>query len=170
MTSKTATAGSDAGRQAVLDVLARLYRAWGAGDAEAFVADYTEDASVIQPGVYEKDREEIRMNIAAAFGGPLNGSRVAARPVDVRFLTGDTAIVVSEDGIIFPGQDAVASERLVRATWVLVRRDGGLAHRLLPQQPRQLGCRLPGTGRSLPRSRPAPGSERSGSATALPRS
>jgi len=28
-------------------------------------------------------------------------------------------------GIIFPGQDAVASERLVRATWVLVRRDGG---------------------------------------------
>jgi uncharacterized protein (TIGR02246 family) len=43
--------------------------------------------------------------------------------VDVRFLTDDTAIVVSEGGIIFPGQDAVASERLVRATWVLVRRD-----------------------------------------------
>jgi uncharacterized protein (TIGR02246 family) len=36
-----------------------------------------------------------------------------------------TSIVVSEDGILFPGQDAVASERLVRATWVLVRRDGG---------------------------------------------
>jgi uncharacterized protein (TIGR02246 family) len=125
MTSTTATAGSDADRQAVLDVLARLYRAWEAGDAEAFVADYTEDASVIQPGVYEKDREEIRTTIAAGFAGPLSGSRVAARPVDVRFLTGDTAIVVSEDGIIFPGQDAVASERRVRATWVLVRRDGG---------------------------------------------
>jgi len=68
---------------------------------------------------------QIRSNVAAAFAGPLNGSRVAARPVNVRFLTGDTAIVVSEDGIIFPGQDAVASERLVRATWVLVRRDGG---------------------------------------------
>ncbi len=125
MTSKTTTAGSDADRQAVLDVLARLYRAWEAGDAETFVADYTDDASVIQPGVYEKDREEIRTNIAAAFAGPLNGSRVAAHPVDVRFLTDDTAIVVSEDGIIFPGQDAVANERLVRATWVLVRRDGG---------------------------------------------
>jgi SnoaL-like domain len=36
-----------------------------------------------------------------------------------------TAIVVSEDGIIFPGQDAAASERLVRATWLLVRHDGG---------------------------------------------
>jgi len=125
VTSTTATAGSDAGRQAVLDVLARAYQAWEAGDAEAFVAGYTEDASVIQPGVYEKDRQEIRTNMAAAFAGPLSGSRVAARPVDVRFLTGDTAIVVSEDGIIFPGQDAVASERLVGATLVLGRRDGG---------------------------------------------
>ena len=123
MTSKTTTAGSDAARQAVLDVLARVYQAWEAGDAEAFVADYTEDASVIQPGVYEKDREEIRTNIAAAFAGPLNGSRVAAHPVDIRFVTDDTAIVISEDGIIFPGQDAVASGGLVRATWVLVRRD-----------------------------------------------
>ena len=125
MTSKTTTAGSDADRQAVLDVLARVYQAWEAGDGEAFVAGYTDDASVIQPGVYEKDREEIRTTIAAAFAGPLKGSRVVARPVDVRFLTDDTAVVVSEGGIVFPGQDAVASERLVRATWVLVRRGGG---------------------------------------------
>ena len=80
MTSKTTTAGSDADRQAVLDVLAHVYLAWEAGDAEAFVADYTEDASVIQPSVYEKDREEIRTNMAAAFAGPLSGSRVASRP------------------------------------------------------------------------------------------
>ncbi len=157
MTSKTTTA--DADRQAVLDVLARVYQAWEAGDAEAFVADYTADASVIQPGVYEKDREEIRTNIAAAFAGPLKGSRVAAHPVDVRFLTADTAIVVSEDGIIFPGQYAVASERLVRDLGAGQARRR-LAHRLLPQQPRQLGCRLPGTGRSLPGSLPAPGSKR----------
>ena len=123
MTSTTTTA-SDADRKAVLEPLAALYRAWEANDAEAFVADYTDDASVIQPGVYKKDRDEIRTTMAAGFAGPLSGSRVAAHPVDVRFVTDDTAIVVSEDGIIFPGQDAVASERLVRATWVLVRRDG----------------------------------------------
>src|ERR1035438_4175854 len=58
MTSKTTTAGSDTDRQAVLDVLAALYKAWEAGDAETFVADYTDDASVIQPGVYKKDRSE----------------------------------------------------------------------------------------------------------------
>ena len=123
MTSTTTTAGSDADRRAVLEPLAALYGAWEAGDAETFVADYTEDASVIQPGVYKKDREEIRSTMAAGFAGPLKGSRVAAHPVDIRFVTDDTAIVVSEGGIIFPGQDAVASEGLIRATWVLVRRD-----------------------------------------------
>ena len=160
MTSKTATAGSDADRQAVLDVLARLYRAWEAGDAETFVADYTEDAGVIQPGVYEKDREETRTNIAAAFAGPLNGSRVAARPVNVRFLTRDTAIVVSEDGIIFPGQDAVASERLVRATWVLVRRDGAGAS---PPTTTAPPAKAQSSGYGAPPfqgSRPVPGSKR----------
>ena len=125
MTSKTTTAGSDTDRQAILDVLAGLYKAWEANDAEAFVADYTNDASVVQPGVYKKDREEIRATMAAGFAGPLSGSRAADHPEDVRFLTDDTAVVISEGGIIFPGQDAVASERLVRATWVLVRRDGG---------------------------------------------
>jgi uncharacterized protein (TIGR02246 family) len=114
MTSTTTTAGTDADRQAIRDVLADLYKAWAAGDAEAFVADYTVDATVVQPGVYKKDREEIRTTMAAAFAGPLSGSRATDHPSSIRFLTGDTAIVISEGGIIFPGQDAVASEGRVR--------------------------------------------------------
>ncbi|HXL94961.1 MAG TPA: SgcJ/EcaC family oxidoreductase [Streptosporangiaceae bacterium] len=125
MTSKLITAGSDTDRQAIRDVLARLYKAWEANDAEAFVADYTDDAIVIQPGVFKKDREEIRTTMAAGFTGPLKGSRATDTPVSVRFLTDDTALVVSEGEILFAGQDSVASERTVRATWVLVRRDGG---------------------------------------------
>ena len=124
MTGKTTTAGSDTDRQAIRDVLASLYKAWEAGDADAFVADYTEDATVVQPGVYKKDREEIRTTMAAAFAGPLSGSRATDHPSAIRFLTNDTAIVISQGGIIFPGQDAVTSEGLIRATWVLVRRDG----------------------------------------------
>jgi uncharacterized protein (TIGR02246 family) len=120
----TSTTPEGADHQAILEVLARVYKAWEANDAEAFVADYTDDATVVQPGVYKKSREEIRATMAAGFAGPLKGSRAADQPVNVRFLTGDSAIVVSEGGIMFPGQDAVARERLVRATWVLVRRDG----------------------------------------------
>jgi uncharacterized protein (TIGR02246 family) len=125
MTSTTTTTGSDTDRQAIRDVLARLYQAWEAGDADAFVADYTEDATVVQPGVYKRDREEIRTTMAAAFAGPLNGSRATDDPSAIRFLSDDTALVISEGGIIFPGQDTVASEGLVRASWVLGRRDGG---------------------------------------------
>jgi uncharacterized protein (TIGR02246 family) len=125
MNSKTTSAGTDTDRRAILDVLAGVYNAWEANDADAFVADYTEDASVVQPGIYKKDREEIRATMAAGFAGPLSGSRAIDHPTDVRFLTDDTAVVISEGGIVFPGQDAVASKGLVRATWVLVRRDGG---------------------------------------------
>jgi uncharacterized protein (TIGR02246 family) len=124
MTSEASTTASDADRQAVLDVLKRGYVAWEANDAEALVANYLDDASVVQPGRYKKDREEIRTTMAAGFAGPLQGSRAFDHPQDIRFLTDDTAIVVSEGGIVFPGQDVVPSEALVRATWVLAKRDG----------------------------------------------
>ncbi|HEY1832361.1 MAG TPA: SgcJ/EcaC family oxidoreductase [Acidimicrobiales bacterium] len=124
MTNKTAATTSSADQQAVLDVLKRGYVAWEANDAEAFVAGYLDDASVVQPGIYKKDREEILTTMAAGFAGPLQGSRAFDHPRDIRFLTDETAIVVSEGGIIFPGQDVVPTEALVRATWVLVNRDG----------------------------------------------
>jgi uncharacterized protein (TIGR02246 family) len=124
MTSKTSTTATDTDRQAVLDVLKRGYEAWGANDVEAFVACYLDDASVVQPGVYKKDREEIRTSMAAGFAGPLKGSRVSDQPQDIRFLTDETAIVVSEGAIIFPGQDDAPREAMVRATWVLAKRNG----------------------------------------------
>jgi uncharacterized protein (TIGR02246 family) len=122
MTSKTI--GSKADQHAVLGVLKGVYEAWEANDAEAFVADYLDDASVVQPGVYKKDRQEIQSTMAGGFAGPLKGSRVIDQPRDVRFLNEDTAIVISEGGIVFPGQNAVPSEGTVRATWVLAKRDG----------------------------------------------
>jgi uncharacterized protein (TIGR02246 family) len=124
MTNKTSATASDADRQAVLDVIKGVYQAWEANDAEALVADYLDHASVVQPGVYKKDRQEIQATMAGAFAGPLKGSRVFNQPRDVRFLNEDTAIVISEGGIVFPGQEAVPSEGTVRATWILAKRDG----------------------------------------------
>ena len=124
MTPKTSTTASGADRQAVVDVLKRGYEAWEANDAEAFVAGYLDDASVVQPGIYKKDREEIRATMAAGFAGRLQGSRAFDHPQDIRFLSDETAIVISEGGIVFPGQDVVRTEALVRATWVLAKRGG----------------------------------------------
>ena len=115
---------TDADRQAVLAVIKAVYVAWEANDADEFVAVYLDDATVVQPGVHKKNRQEIRTTMAAGFGGPLKGSRVVDTPQDVRFVNDETAIVISEGGIVFPGQDVVPSEALVRATWVLAKRDG----------------------------------------------
>ena len=71
----------------MLDVLKGVYEAWEANDAEAFVADYLDDASVVQPGVYKKDRQEIQATMAGGFAGPLKGSRdrpTPRRPVPQR--------------------------------------------------------------------------------------
>jgi uncharacterized protein (TIGR02246 family) len=124
MTNETSATASDADRQAVLDVLKGVYEAWQANDAEAFVADYLDDASVVRPGGYQKNRQEIQSTMAGAFAGPLKGSLVIDQPRDVRFPNEDTAIVISEGGIVFPGQNAVPSEGTIRATWVLATRDG----------------------------------------------
>jgi uncharacterized protein (TIGR02246 family) len=62
--------------------------------------------------------------MAGAFAGPLKGSHMIDQPRDVRFPNEDTAIVISEGGIVFPGKNAVPSEGRVRATWVLAKRDG----------------------------------------------
>jgi uncharacterized protein (TIGR02246 family) len=115
---------TDTDRQAVLAVIQALYAAWEANDADEFVAEYLEDATVVQPGVYKRNRQEIRTTMAALFGGPLKGSRVIDTPQDVRFVSEETAIMVSEGGIVFPGETSCPADRMVRATWVVSKRDG----------------------------------------------
>jgi len=115
---------TDADRRAVLAVIQAGYAAWEANDADEFVAVYLDDATVVQPGVYKKDRQEIRTTMAAGFGGPLKGSRIIDTPQDVRLVNDETAIVVSEGGIVFPGETTCPSARMVRATWVVAKRDG----------------------------------------------
>jgi uncharacterized protein (TIGR02246 family) len=104
-------------------VLQRLYDAWAAGDADAFVQDYTDDATVVMPGVFHSGREAIRASMATGFAGPLKGSRGIDELQDVRVL-GDTAVVVSRAGILMAGEETLPPERQRVATWVLVRQEG----------------------------------------------
>ncbi|GHH69432.1 hypothetical protein GCM10018781_27930 [Kitasatospora indigofera] len=109
---------------AIEAVLAAGYRAWAAGDAEAMVADYTEDATAIMTGSLRDGRDVIRRSMALGFEGPLKGSSTWNKRLSLRFLGEDGAIVVSESGILLPGETEVPDPRKVNATWVLEKRDG----------------------------------------------
>ncbi|MET9405620.1 SgcJ/EcaC family oxidoreductase [Streptomyces sp. NPDC002935] len=107
--------------QDIRSVIDRLYSAWADHDADAFADLYTEDATVVMPGVFHDGREEIRAYMAAAFDGPLKGSRPLDEPRRIRFPRPGTAVVVSEAGILLAGESGLPADRLRRATWVLVR-------------------------------------------------
>jgi uncharacterized protein (TIGR02246 family) len=109
---------------AIKKVLADQYGAWAAGDATAFVADYAEDATVIMPGSYRRNRDEIRQSMTESFATFLKDTKVTDEIQNVRFLGDDYAIAVSKAGILFPGETEVPANRFVYATWVLQRHDG----------------------------------------------
>jgi len=108
--------------EAVQDVLQQLYTAWADNDAEAFAALYTEDGTIIMPGVFHDGRPAILDFWKAAFADRMKGSRGVDEPQSVRIVGGNTAIMISKGGIVMAGQDEPA--RVVRATWVLTKQDG----------------------------------------------
>jgi len=99
---------------AILQVLQGVYDAWDAHDADAFVADYTEDASAVLPGSYRASRAEIRDSMRAGFSGFLKGSTTRGKVLDIRFLTEDAAVVVSEASVVFPGETEVPADRAAK--------------------------------------------------------
>jgi uncharacterized protein (TIGR02246 family) len=109
---------------AIQAVLADSYKAWDAGDADAMVADYTEDATAILPGSLRDGRDAIRQGMAMAFAGPLQGSSTWNKQLSIRFIGDDGAIVISESAILFAGQTEVPESGKVNATWVFEKRDG----------------------------------------------
>lgn len=109
---------------AIKQILVNQYQAWADGDADTFVADYAEEATVIMPGVFRGNREEIRQSQAAAFATYLKGSTVTDDLQSIRFLDENHAVAISKAGILFPGETEVPADRLVNATFVLQKRDG----------------------------------------------
>jgi uncharacterized protein (TIGR02246 family) len=118
------TTSTDA-RAAIAAVPQRIVAAWAAHDAAAFADVFTEDGTMILPGLYRKGREQIRAFMAGAFAGDYQGTQVTGQPVDVQVLNDSTATIVTEGGVLRPGETEVAAERAIRATWVVTKRDQG---------------------------------------------
>jgi uncharacterized protein (TIGR02246 family) len=123
-TKETAmTIGSENDTAAIKKILADQYLAWAAGDAERFVTDYSPDATVIMPGQYRRNRDEVRQSMANSFATALKGTSVVDEIDTIRFIGGEVAVAVSRAGVLFPGESTVPSDRFIHATWVFHKKD-----------------------------------------------
>ncbi|MEV4462386.1 SgcJ/EcaC family oxidoreductase [Micromonospora echinofusca] len=111
--------------KAALTACMRVQAAWAANDADAFAEVFTDNGSLLMQDNQLVSREEIREYMAQGFAGGLKGARVKGWPVEVKFLSEDVAMVVTEGGIIMAGETDIAAENLIRATWVIVRQPDG---------------------------------------------
>ncbi|MEU4378434.1 SgcJ/EcaC family oxidoreductase [Micromonospora echinofusca] len=134
----TSTESVTDAQQAAAAIPQRIIEAWARHDADAFAAQFAEDGTMILPGLYRKGRTEIRDFMAAGFAGPYRGTRVTGQPFEVRILSSDTALLLTEGGVLAEGESAVAPERAIRASWLLHRQDGRwllAAYQNSPAQP-----------------------------------
>ncbi|WP_330251139.1 SgcJ/EcaC family oxidoreductase [Nocardia sp. NBC_00565] len=105
-------------------VLAELIEAWGRGDADAYGAVFTEDATYTSfLGTLYRGRADIVTSHRALFGGVLKGTRLADDIVDLRFYGPDTAVVNSH-GDTYKGKSKRADQLTKTQTYTLVRREG----------------------------------------------
>ena len=116
---------TDPKQKEVLQVPLRLVEAWSRNDAGAVASVFTEDGVMLLPGdVYKHGRDEIQSFMLAAYAGPFKGTGVTGRPVDLRFVGDDVALIRTHGGILAPGETEIDPELAVRSSWVTVKRDG----------------------------------------------
>ncbi|WP_217423963.1 SgcJ/EcaC family oxidoreductase [Agromyces sp. Marseille-P2726] len=100
MNTRKMSPPSETDRAGVLDALDRMRAAWGRGDAAAYAAEFTDDASyVIYVGLTYLGREAIRRSHVSVFEKWQRGSRMSLRVLDLRFPSPDLAIVLTEGGL-----------------------------------------------------------------------
>ncbi|MFL6140085.1 MAG: SgcJ/EcaC family oxidoreductase [Frankiaceae bacterium] len=120
----TSTDQREADATAVAGLTRRMVAAWSNHDPDAFAALFTEDGTMILPGLFRNGREEIRSYMADAFENEYKDSQVTGQPLDLRFLSADIAVLLTEGGVIAPGTTEVGDDRAIRATWLAVKQDG----------------------------------------------
>jgi uncharacterized protein (TIGR02246 family) len=125
MTTSTPAPGISSAEQAeIAAVPARMVAAWAAHDAVAFSKLFTEDGTLILPGIYKKGRDDIRQFMAAGYAGPYKGTSVTGAPLDIKPLGKDAVALLTVGGVLAPGETELSSRAAIRASWILVKRDG----------------------------------------------
>jgi len=109
---------------AVVTAPLRVRAGWDANDADAVADLFVENGSMLIGDAQLSSRDEIRTYLADAFAGAYQGTRLTDEPREVRLLTDDVAIAVTEGGISAQGKDEIDPADKSRSLWVLVKQDG----------------------------------------------
>ncbi|MEV0250019.1 SgcJ/EcaC family oxidoreductase [Nocardia sp. NPDC050712] len=108
----------------VCDLLDRLTGAWARGDADAYGALFTADATYTSyVGTYYAGRADLTEGHRALFAGFLKGTKLADSYLGVRFYGPDTAVVTSR-GDTYTGDRTSPEDLSKTQTYTLVRQDG----------------------------------------------
>jgi len=114
---------SAADQAAIAAVPARMVAAWAAHDADAFADLFTEDGTLILPGIYKKGKDEIRKYMAAEYAGAYKGSTVTGAPIEIKPLRAGAVALLTQGGVIPAGETELPDEAAIRASWILVKRN-----------------------------------------------
>ncbi|HEV2888135.1 MAG TPA: SgcJ/EcaC family oxidoreductase [Jatrophihabitans sp.] len=114
---------SAADQAAIAAVPARMVAAWAAHDADAFAELFTEDGTMMLPGLYKKGRDEIRAYMKAEFAGSYKGSTVTGSPIEIKPLHARAVALITQGGVMPAGETKVSDAAAIRASWILVKRN-----------------------------------------------
>ncbi|WP_026413625.1 SgcJ/EcaC family oxidoreductase [Actinomadura oligospora] len=103
----------------------RIVAAWAKNDAESFAKVFTEDGTLILPGgVFLKGREEIRAHMAELYQDTYKGTTVTGTPQMIKPLSDTAVVLITTGGVVAAGAKEPSADEAIRATWLLVEKDG----------------------------------------------
>ncbi|SDX62704.1 conserved hypothetical protein [Amycolatopsis xylanica] len=109
---------------ALRELVETVGKAWAANDGDAFADAYTEDATLTLSGDrFFAGREVIRAVLTQQFATAHKGTTLLQNITKVRPLGRDAAFVITEGGVLAPGETVPAPERAFRAIWVMVKEE-----------------------------------------------
>jgi uncharacterized protein (TIGR02246 family) len=121
----TTTPVSAAEQASVAALTQQLLAAWAYADADGIAELFTEDGTLILPGILRQGREDIRAYFKDAFDGKYRDTQVVGKPISMRFFGKDVALLLSSGGVLASGETEVSDAQAIRASWLVVRTGSG---------------------------------------------
>ncbi|HEY0636232.1 MAG TPA: SgcJ/EcaC family oxidoreductase [Pseudonocardiaceae bacterium] len=102
----------------------RVRAAWDNNDADALADVFIDNGSLLDGDEQLNGREAIRAYMTEAFRTHHKGTKVIDQPLEIRKISQDVAIAISDGGIVPEGATEIPPTGKVRVMWVVVRQDG----------------------------------------------